>query len=525
MTCANGLVPAPSTAICYADNTWNLPKCVCGPGAYAANAGCHACPLGKFSTVLDAADASVCTFCAVGKQFTSKSTPCESCPPGSSQVQDNVASAKCQACVEGKFIDSVSTASGHSCAICGKNTFSHAGADHCKPCAPGSTSVPGSASCTCAKGFGRDPLASDASTAAELCGEGFYTGVATSYTTFAISMGSSEAPEKSASFQKPQGSSIQSILSCPPIVSKFNWNSMARLNDTFVVSTNQTTVTVVRRDASSGWGMDLNFDCSIVSPSCVKCKFSSKCPFFSCFFCLMLSFSFFFVAFLTLFFFLFYLLNKNNIGPSGKYRAKGDGDFGARCLSCSTGRVSSTLGAVSAAACSFCPKGTYFNRNSQSGSACESCVSGQYQDQDSTLVTSGCKKCPPGKSTLSHTATSFDSCTDCPLGRFEYSNTRICTDCGSGTYQNETGTIRCKRCPTGKYSTGLGKMSSSACAFCSVGDYFVSSSTSCKSCEAGKYQDQGNAAVVTCKNCPSGKTSSARSTSSSSCVFCSAQPE
>ena len=243
-------------------------------------------------------------------------------------------------------------------------------------------------------------------------------------------------------------------------------------------------------------------------------------------FLLLLSNAFFLVLFRCVSYSLFLSFlpfkNKNNIGPSGKYRAKGDGDFGARCLSCSTGRVSSTLGAVSAAACSFCPKGTYFNRNSQSGSACESCVSGQYQDQDSTLVTSGCKKCPPGKSTLSHTATSFDSCTDCPLGRFEYSNTRICTDCGSGTYQNETGTIRCKRCPTGKYSTGLGKMSSSACAFCSVGDYFVSSSTSCKSCEAGKYQDQGNAAVVTCKNCPSGKTSSARSTSSSSCVFCSA---
>ena len=103
--------------------------------------------------------------------------------------------------------------------------------------------------------------------------------------------------------ERPRQALVPSRLKCIGVLF-----FVPALNDTFVVSTNQTTVTVVRRDASSGWGMDLNFDCSIVSPSCVKCKFSSKCPFFSCFFCLMLSFSFFFVAFLTLFFFLFYLL-------------------------------------------------------------------------------------------------------------------------------------------------------------------------------------------------------------------------
>ena len=126
------------------------------------------------------------------------------------------------------------------------------------------------------------------------------------------------------------------------------------------------------------------------------------------------------------------------------------------------------------------------------------------------------------------------ACAFCTVGKYGTEGATVCTECGTGLYQNEQGESSCKTCPPGTESKNkntrdcancpVGKYSDNSilfCEFCPKGYYQVDpAQLQCLKCSANTYGDEtGLKSVEECKQCPAGSISEEASVSTTDCAF------
>jgi hypothetical protein len=121
--------------------------------------------------------------------------------------------------------------------------------------------------------------------------------------------------------------------------------------------------------------------------------------------------------------------------------------------------------------------------------------------------------CPSGQDTAGQIRQS--SCVDCATGKYSLSE-NPCSNCGIGTFQNNTGMSFCPYCPQGTFMNLTGYSSCFQCppGRSGFGLSGLTSSTGCTPCLAGKYS---TGTAFPCTDCSAGLKSS---NIASSCVNC-----
>ena len=128
-----------------------------------------------------------------------------------------------------------------------------------------------------------------------------------------------------------------------------------------------------------------------------------------------------------------------------------------QCIACLPGQYNILTAQTS---CAYCGVGTY---SPGPAIACEGCPAGYFQDATQNTQNT-CKKCPSGW--VSENANVVSECQACGVGKYELDN--VCTDCLSGTFQDETKSTICKACPEGTSQIDRGQTS---CIDCLPGLY------------------------------------------------------
>ncbi|XP_062611525.1 uncharacterized protein LOC134273339 [Saccostrea cucullata] len=160
--------------------------------------------------------------------------------------------------------------------------------------------------------------------------------------------------------------------------------------------------------------------------------------------------------------------------------------------------------------CVKCGPGNFFNNVT---SVCDDCPVGTYQDLDDQ---SSCKPCTQGSNTQTVASTSATDCkTICDPGHYQTGSR--CEPCQVGFYQNQSGMFYCDPCPVGQTTRAVKSTSQSECYNdCNPGFELAPNGT-CVRCPLGKYRTLGTTAV--CVTCPSDKTTP--TTGSTSIADCS----
>ena len=210
------------------------------------------------------------------------------------------------------------------------------------------------------------------------------------------------------------------------------------------------------------------------------------------------------------------------IGEWSKYRKK--------CIGCSNGKYSISLGLISSDECLLCPIGKYSDEIGLSTELnCKICIKGKIGIVEGAVSNSSCINCEPGqyKKTLTKCNicpdgwVSFeksDECTICPIGKI--SDTYNCNNCSVGKYNDLTGIYsKCKDCNPGMYSSILGATDINFCKKCPIGkyntEYGLTNEYLCISCAKGKYR---NSLQDLCKTCSNGKYSLLEAGECKSCI-------
>jgi hypothetical protein len=206
--------------------------------------------------------------------------------------------------------------------------------------------------------------------------------------------------------------------------------------------------------------------------------------------------------------------------PNGWYaRSIGENDDTSCRDNCQSGRYikGATIGAF--LNCTICPSGKYQPTAHVNPSiACTTCI-GSYILDDGVTETEhnsadDCKRCPAGKEYVSTTT----ECTVCKVGKYQSSYTvanAVCVPCDAGRYITDDGQYADKHV---------------GCKFCPAGKEFVSTTTECTVCNAGKYQSSSDLVNATCVPCV-GKyivddgENDAKHDSPNDCTFCPAGKE
>ena len=202
--------------------------------------------------------------------------------------------------------------------------------------------------------------------------------------------------------------------------------------------------------------------------------------------------------------------------PSGTYSTKTGANSSSFCLSCPDGGFSSLSGSSS---CSLCPAGSWGNTTGSTSlsSACRSCSIGKYSPTIGAITSSTCliaplgsyvntsgasvfSPCPRGTWSSSLGATTESTCISCTVGKasntLQANSSLYCTECSQGSYAASKGSSTCSLCDQGKYNSLTGSSSSSACISCPAGTYSsilgAVSVSSCLSCPSGKSSCQGS---------------------------------
>lgn len=184
--------------------------------------------------------------------------------------------------------------------------------------------------------------------------------------------------------------------------------------------------------------------------------------------------------------------------------------------------------------CEACGVGRHTNGNSaiMSEDDCEDIdpTVGEYAIQ---AATGNAEICQLGARYYDDTTLNTKNCEDCPLGKYNNERDDTCHLCGPQSYSDQLSQSSCKTCSGGKYArignTAMGATSASHCSVraCNPGEYienfydssynYPSGATSCKQCEAGKYQSESSYLSTTCKSCDEGKFSTVGSSGCTSC--------
>lgn len=161
---------------------------------------------------------------------------------------------------------------------------------------------------------------------------------------------------------------------------------------------------------------------------------------------------------------------------------------------------------VSGSSCQLCSPGKYQN-NPNSLTFCQNCPSGRFSFY---FGMSYCELCQPGY----YSSGAWKSCRKCPEGKFAQSEeSGSCDQCPKGRYSPNEGSTGCLSCPLGKFQNFLG---SSTC-FCSNGEYSLGHDSPCQDCDVGKYMNSSSA-QTSCIECEVGKFQN--STKQSGCYDC-----
>ena len=204
----------------------------------------------------------------------------------------------------------------------------------------------------------------------------------------------------------------------------------------------------------------------------------------------------------------------------------GDQNMQSQCKPCSVGKEGLQTGFVMESQCSDC-NGTLlcdlpYSRAKITCLAVPfidlsflcwfSCLAGKYADSEDGLAR--CKNCEMGRYGTETAATSVSQCKPCELGKYinetGHDEAIDCKSCPSGRFGSTTGMPRCDACPGGKFGNGEIGCSGSddqCCNQCGIGKFQnelgTTSSSQCKACLAGKYND--DMAQNACKNCTLGR--------------------
>jgi hypothetical protein len=175
--------------------------------------------------------------------------------------------------------------------------------------------------------------------------------------------------------------------------------------------------------------------------------------------------------------------------------------------------------------CTVCPAHTTtHDKNGQK--SCSPCAQGTYRlppatyeyTEFGTLVSNFiCTSCDQN---------ALDNNNCCDVGNFMNITDATCTNCPSGTYQDEQYSYECKFCTSGKQTEFAGAAASSDCLTCPAGKFQNGSMAKCQDCEFGKISANGQ---PICVECPSGKIhdsslSGLAARVSSACLLCEACP-
>ena len=188
------------------------------------------------------------------------------------------------------------------------------------------------------------------------------------------------------------------------------------------------------------------------------------------------------------------------------------------CMPCPDQKKTSFPGAQSVGECRDpCSSGSFYNTSS---GACQSCTIGSYIGVDNHALTK-CKTCSVGKTTRATGSKDSSDCyTRCPPGQFYNSDSKQCTPCGKGKYQDKMGEDTCMDCPMNKTTLNPGSKSSAECIMlCGPGQFLMESNGKCDDCPMNTYQDINQHQNKTCKSCGPDKITNATGKSSISQCF------
>ncbi|XP_061175426.1 uncharacterized protein LOC133184388 [Saccostrea echinata] len=197
--------------------------------------------------------------------------------------------------------------------------------------------------------------------------------------------------------------------------------------------------------------------------------------------------------------------------PVGTYQ---DLDDQASCKPCTQGSNTQTVASTRSTDCkTICDPGHY-----QTGSRCEPCQVGFYQNQSGMFY---CDPCPVGQTTRAVKSTSRSECyNDCNPG-FELAPNGTCVRCPLGKYRTLGTTAVCVACPSDKTTPATGSTSVADCSLisCLQGTYRDGEPGQCVQCAKGEYQDEKW--QTSCKSCGGVRymTLNKGSTQKSDCIF------
>ena len=182
------------------------------------------------------------------------------------------------------------------------------------------------------------------------------------------------------------------------------------------------------------------------------------------------------------------------------------------CVACDAGTYLSISGATSSSQCTQCEAGKFSTMNSSvSSGACRACKVGTYGTISGSTTDSDCEACQAGKASVNIT-----TCLPCLAGLYSARNgSNFCSSCPEGKF-SAFGESFCTACQPGKYSNTPQASSAALCITCSSGGVSEEGSTTCKTCPAGTY-----AANDECLACASGFYSDVSGASDPSvCIRC-----
>ena len=142
-------------------------------------------------------------------------------------------------------------------------------------------------------------------------------------------------------------------------------------------------------------------------------------------------------------------------------------------------------------------------RFGRAGGPCVACGAGKFK------VTPGCTAC---------TNLTDTDCALCPTGTYSTALGRntSCDACRAGSF-SLTGTTACLTCGNGTYSLDL----AGACISCDLGWYAATNSSACTACPQNTYLDvYGRGSILDCQPCPEGTVSPKLGNSDPGCSAC-----
>lgn len=150
-----------------------------------------------------------------------------------------------------------------------------------------------------------------------------------------------------------------------------------------------------------------------------------------------------------------------------------------------------------------CAVGTYYDEETRQ---CVSCPVGTYQSESGQLKCSSCPVIAGRPSvTVGPGARSAADCKErCPAGKYYDDVAGLCRSCGHGFYQPSEGSFSCLLCGLGKTTRTAEAVSREECRDeCGSGQQLAVEGK-CEPCPRGTYRTQG--VQASCQACPLGRT-------------------